>query len=736
MNKIQKTIAISIQLPLYSVLAYLIISGQIDGIIAGLPYVTPIAAIIAGAGLLGASLLFRKQRYLFDSYSGVFAVTLVVGAIIHLTTPLAAPRTVGSIIAFSPPPLFFLYCIVISLFAIASARPLWSLVWATIFCIELFSLNFHGYFEALSQDTVTNWMALFTQLMLPLAIPTGIAMLCGIFPYIVSRSKERQSVTDADATKSARPIDPKPSSAMLARTDSLCAQDTKSMVQTNQFSLNYVQPELAGNYIHMNDLLSSVVFFMSRNFKSHAALGFLFDVTKQAFVLNSFHSKSMNIKKDVIIPIGKGLIGRVGTDGHSFISGDLSNYAHELFYYHPPEAINSILVMPIISAERELFGALVIDSIDKQAFSEQHKDWMRRFSTLAAALVSNVQMRYFQERATRSFQSFYEASQSFTNAVTANEVYNVLLHMVSKFCFTTRAAIMVFQGDTNSATVLRILGDSPDLAEGFTFGLNNGLCSWVLTNRQAVVMPDFQQYASTYFRVVPTETVGPTLRSLCILPILDNESRSLGCLLLESNVPNQFTPDLQQMLSTLIANSSVALARAMLFEKMEKLATTDGLTGLNNHRHFQTLLAQEVERSKRYHRSCSLLLLDIDHFKSFNDTYGHPVGDLVLKEVAACINRSIRANDTSSRYGGEEFTVILPENNAEGAMVTAERVRRSVEQKIITSMGRELRVTISVGCATLNADYQPADLVSAADKALYYSKEHGRNRVTLYQQGM
>jgi diguanylate cyclase (GGDEF)-like protein len=170
---------------------------------------------------------------------------------------------------------------------------------------------------------------------------------------------------------------------------------------------------------------------------------------------------------------------------------------------------------------------------------------------------------------------------------------------------------------------------------------------------------------------------------------------------------------------------------------MEKLATTDGLTELNNHRQFQELLSQELQRSRRYNRMVSLLLMDIDHFKSFNDTYGHPVGDLVLKEIAACIRQSIRTNDIPARYGGEEFTVILPETNEQGGFAIAERIRTTIERHTVHSLNRQLKVTVSIGCASFAAsEIAQKDLIDRADKALYYSKEHGRNRVTLYQNSM
>ena len=170
---------------------------------------------------------------------------------------------------------------------------------------------------------------------------------------------------------------------------------------------------------------------------------------------------------------------------------------------------------------------------------------------------------------------------------------------------------------------------------------------------------------------------------------------------------------------------------------MELLAITDGLTQLINHKHFQEQLTKELERTKRYKRPVSLLMMDIDHFKSFNDTYGHPVGDLVLKEIAQCIKQAIRINDIAARYGGEEFTVIMPDCAEDGALVTAERMRKRVEQKIIASGANQLHVTLSIGCATFPAHASgQQELIDNADKALYHSKETGRNRSTVFVKGM
>jgi diguanylate cyclase (GGDEF)-like protein len=518
--------------------------------------------------------------------------------------------------------------------------------------------------------------------------------------------------------------------------------DTQIIVEqpskTQAFTVEYNVSDFSQNQDgEVLEILSSVVYFMCRNFKSYSALGFIYDPTKQSFILNSHHSKSLNIIKNIEIPLGKGPVGKIGTEQRTFMSGDYSFYSSDLGYYSGPEEIHSILAVPIISDEKELLGALVIDNIDKNSFKETDKEILKRFSSLAAALIINTRMRVFQQRSAATFMIFYEASHQFTTALSLDEVFNVLFQVIPKITPCSRQMAIIYNDEEKSAVVQRIEGIEQEIPQQFKFSLNNGLYSFVLKNRKLVYVPDFKQYEGKYFRFVPNEVRNPNVRSLIVFPVLDDESRCRGLFSVESNQPCQFTNEIQQILNTLIENASVAFTRALLYKKMEKLATTDGLTELNNHRQFQELLSQELQRSRRYNRMVSLLLMDIDHFKSFNDTYGHPVGDLVLKEIAACIRQSIRSNDIPARYGGEEFTVILPETNEQGGLTMAERIRSTIERHTIHSLNRQLKVTVSIGCASYVASQiEQKDLIDRADKALYYSKEHGRNRVALYQDGM
>jgi len=172
--------------------------------------------------------------------------------------------------------------------------------------------------------------------------------------------------------------------------------------------------------------------------------------------------------------------------------------------------------------------------------------------------------------------------------------------------------------------------------------------------------------------------------------------------------------------------------RIDMIEKLQKLAVTDGLTALFNSRHFYGQLELEVDRSTRYKHPLALLLIDIDNFKDYNDDYGHLEGDKVLVRFSQILKTCLRANDSAYRYGGEEFTVILPETGAEEARTVGQRIRAALEaEKFSPLPGENVSKTISIGVT----EYAPMEgltsFIKRADKAMYLSKQSGRNRVSV-----
>jgi diguanylate cyclase (GGDEF)-like protein len=192
--------------------------------------------------------------------------------------------------------------------------------------------------------------------------------------------------------------------------------------------------------------------------------------------------------------------------------------------------------------------------------------------------------------------------------------------------------------------------------------------------------------------------------------------------------------ELEQM-STLTNIISIAVSNASLYREVEQLSYTDGMTDLHNFRYFELRLKEEVVRHKRTNMGLSLLILDVDHFKNYNDTMGHPAGDEVLRKLAHILKDTVRENDIVARYGGEEFAVILPAQDNKGTRILAERLREKVENTYFEheEIQPNGKVTVSVGASSMPKDADNyRDLILKADTALYFAKRNGRNQVGIY----
>ncbi len=170
-----------------------------------------------------------------------------------------------------------------------------------------------------------------------------------------------------------------------------------------------------------------------------------------------------------------------------------------------------------------------------------------------------------------------------------------------------------------------------------------------------------------------------------------------------------------------------------LFEKMQHQATTDGLTGLVNHKTFYEILEKELLRSRRYGGQISLIMIDIDNLKAINDTHGHRAGDKVIKEISRRIRECIRQIDTAARYGGDEFAVVLPNTSLSDAIVVAQRMVDAVANSPITWQRQQIALSISVGLGQYDAETRPEDIMSHSDQALYTAKQAGKNTVRIFE---
>jgi len=290
--------------------------------------------------------------------------------------------------------------------------------------------------------------------------------------------------------------------------------------------------------------------------------------------------------------------------------------------------------------------------------------------------------------------------------------------------------------DVDWATIAMVEGDKLRfLALSSTIGsawgqderipLEGTATGWVVKEKKVVYEADITRHRRFW---TGEHHLRQGVRSIVYLPLIVRD-KSIGSLIIASRRPDAYNSKQIRLLEHLALQIAVPIENAQLYARAEQRARIDELTGLFNRRHFEERLKEEIARHSRYGNMFSLLMIDLDSFKTYNDIYGHPSGDRLLGQVGQIIMESIRGADQAFRYGGDEFTVILPRTNSEDGYVVAERIR---EQLAAEMKAREIAVTCSIGLASYPSDgVMGGELVNVVDTALYYAKRTGGDRIYL-----
>lgn len=326
----------------------------------------------------------------------------------------------------------------------------------------------------------------------------------------------------------------------------------------------------------------------------------------------------------------------------------------------------------------------------------------------------------------------YDVSQAVNQTDDIDELLIIILDAILKGISSEKGSIMLIDEKTGALVLRALKGDEIVEKSKRTqiFKVGEGIAGLVAQTGKPVMAN--KGYNDPRFLLREERQEDYKVRNLMCVPMIIND-KVIGIV----NVTNKkkardYDDDDQGLLTTLATQLAVIIERS----RLHTLAITDGLTQLYIHRYFQIRLDEEILRSERYGYQFALIMFDIDHFKKFNDTYGHQQGDIVLIEVAKAVRDSSRTNiDIPARYGGEEFAIILPEQSTQGAKIYAERLRKLIEQKEFSGQATPLHVNISIGVGSYPMDATTKqELVKRTDEALYYAKEHGRNQVWTVQE--
>lgn len=338
---------------------------------------------------------------------------------------------------------------------------------------------------------------------------------------------------------------------------------------------------------------------------------------------------------------------------------------------------------------------------------------------------SNNQMEEANKKLTASLAEFYtlqQISQAITSIFDMNELLKFVNDVIIGVMGVYHSTIALCYGPQNKLKVqVSNIFDKKDLAIVSDYINCDTLKPSTEEGRSMLdnnVNPDDYPF-----------TKGRNIKSMICVPLLA-KGKTLGIVLIEHSIPNAFDDENMRLLEVISQQVSIAIENARLYQQMHDLAALDGLTGAYNRLYFNDKFQEELKNAQSKGHDLSFIIFDIDHFKKFNDTYGHLFGDLVLKTISAHVMKTLRKEDIFARYGGEEFVILMPYTSLEQAREKAEDIRIGVSQLSITDRVVSASVTISVGVSTYPETARSfQELISTADDALYEAKNAGRNLV-------
>ena len=334
-----------------------------------------------------------------------------------------------------------------------------------------------------------------------------------------------------------------------------------------------------------------------------------------------------------------------------------------------------------------------------------------------------------ERKARKEIETLRSALEAFTAKLDAEEIVQSL-HQFLNSAVAGRSTTLYLRAD-NRLQIINAREDASAAGPAVSYyddELSSKVWAWLNTQEK----PSVIEISTGQDEGAELFTIQAGTRSLLVLP-LTAQGRIIGCLTSEAGESGAFNDSNIRFASALANEASVALENARLFREVERLSLTDPLTGLRNRRGFMDDARRNIDIAIRHKHPLSVLMLDIDHFKRVNDTYGHATGDKVLAGIALVCRKHMRTTDLLARFGGEEFCFLFPETTAENALLLAERLRVAISGVRFEAEAERFSVTISIGISEcLGAEASLENLLARSDEALYQAKNTGRNRVVIW----
>ena len=482
------------------------------------------------------------------------------------------------------------------------------------------------------------------------------------------------------------------------------------------------------NFNELNKDLNNLVHIIYNTTSIDAVHVYFYNKLKNNFTLEiSTEENSKNISHEIKVSdlvFSELIIKRNITvfNGNNKISDKL-NYRQNF------ENIETIATFPIV-IKNKIFGSIVVESKDLIRFQKKNLTpilyTINFFQKTIESYIDNV----LNKTKSSLIQAFLEINEIISKPNKKEEVYSILIELFIRVFNCDRIIISSLDLSKEKTKIEKVFGEDSIIKENQIIDGYSAIQLAVIENREPIYVEDLRDEPIFDSRFNVRETDENSCTSMIIVPVI-TKNHTIGTLQLEYFKEvliddNHFI--FLKRLGIILGN---VIERIQLYKKMEKMATIDYLTGLLLKREFVKILINEISRSKRNNNSLALLMIDVDNFKSINDTYGHLTGDKVLRKIAKVIKKSIRTTEYASRYAGDEFCVLLLGNDEEKAIISAERIRQNVQDLEIKLFDNTIYVTISVGISVLHdkiTHYK--SMIAEADEAMYEGRRDGKRNIT------
>lgn len=490
----------------------------------------------------------------------------------------------------------------------------------------------------------------------------------------------------------------------------------------------YRQKKDLSTYFEMHEVLQDILKLLAVTLNSYTACVLWYDPAKNTLKVVEAISAS-NVLSGHEFSANQGVLHPV-VAGKTPLKAKVEQWTkNTVSYYRAKEPIFALCAVPILDDDR-LLGILAVDRTEEITFSEDDLEAIEIGAKQIKRAVVNENLLRRLDKSQNEYLHLAESSKALSKTLSFEDVLKVTLdttHNIAPFDF---GAVVMTHPPGQEYEIVALWPANQEM-QGMTFSDKHNLIDWVIRKNQSLVYNDFNRLPKRPIIFMRDEKLN-NIDSLLIVP-LNVQAQTSGAFVLASSHPNFFSDDLKHIFEIISNQIAVSLENAEMVHKLEQLAVTDGLTGLYNKRFFQGRMEEIVSRAERYEQNLALLMMDIDHFKTINDTYGHPTGDVVLREVSGLLSESMRKIDIVARWGGEEFIVLLDSTDEYDAIQKAEQLRESIADLVFESDLGDFSVHVSFGIAVFPNDTRNIEeLVEKADAALYQSKKGGRNRCTMY----